>query len=184
VAGCASKTPGQSSPATTPGSSGSAAPASTGISLPPRPKTLSFAGIDPCKLLTAQQQAELNVNRVLPHKPAPPFNEPGCSYVVDAQKPNYTFVIIPLPKMGIQDLLGKVDPSTSKVFSAAGFPAVQSQVDVPFQSCFADVDTGQGQMLAIQLGLDTPRGLTMDEMCAKVQRSAELAVTTLRQLNG
>lgn len=185
LAGCASKTPGQSGSATTPGSSGpAAAPTSTGISLPTRPKTLSFAGIDACKLLTAQQQAELNINRVLPHKPAPPYNEPGCSYVVDAQKPNYTFVVIPVTKMGIQDLIGKLDRSTSKASSAAGFPAVQSQVEVPIQSCFVDVDTAQGQMLAIQLALDTPRGLAMDEMCAKVQRSAQLAVTTLQQLNG
>jgi hypothetical protein len=182
VAGCASTTAGQSSPTTTAGAPSSAAP---GISLPPRPKDLSFSGIDPCKVLTQAQQTQLNINRTRPHNPTPPLNERGCSYFADAQKPNYTFEITPSTKMRIQDFLGQIDTSKSTVFSAAGFPAVQNPVPVGVvPSCLGEVDVAPGQMLFIQMALDTPQGLTMDEMCAKLQQSAALAVTTLQQGNG
>ena len=185
MAGCASTTPGQASPTTAPGTASSPAPAATGISLPARPKDLSFSGIDPCKILTQAQQTQLNINRTRPHNPVPPLNERGCSYLVDAQKPNYTFVITPSTKTGVQDFLRQIDTSKSTVFSAAGFPAVQNPVPIGVvPSCFGEVDVAPGQMLFIQMALDTPQGLTMDEMCAKLQQSAALAMTTLQQGNG
>lgn len=87
--------------------------------------------------------------------------------------------------MGIQELLGTIDTATAKVFSAAGFPAIQGQIaGGESLGCFAEVDVASGQMLTIQLATLTLHEMTPDEMCAKARQAAGMAVTTLQQLNG
>src|SRR5205085_170714 len=62
LAACSSTASGQAVPTGNVG-----APAGTnGISLPPRPSTISMGGVDPCKLLTAAQQARFQVRSGVP----------------------------------------------------------------------------------------------------------------------
>jgi hypothetical protein len=106
-------------------------------------------------------------------------------YEATARKPSYTFVIIPIPKMGVQDFLQKNNRYTPDTFSAAGFPAVQIQVpDAPVPGCLEEIDVASGQMVTVQMSADIPGTLTMDDMCAKAQQAAGMAVTTLQQGNG
>src|SRR5919109_3942694 len=72
VGGCTSVVGGQSAPV---GSS-----ESTGIQLPPRPREVRLDGVDPCSLLTAEQRAELGLDR-------PPVFDLGPSRLYNGEVP-------------------------------------------------------------------------------------------------
>jgi hypothetical protein len=169
------------------------APASTtGGSLPPRPRSLTLDGVDPCNLITRQQLASFSIDR--PPRgdtgsSGPLKDAPGCSFITSAGAANdWGFLIIVSTTVGLSEYLEQIrDNPTRRVITVGGFPAIRdeqkSNIGPGNDTCFVDVDVADGQMLALQFGqiaADEGEVLPMETLCAKAVEVAEAALTTLQ----
>ena len=175
-----------------PTSSVEAPTSTTGGSLPPRPRSLTLDGVEPCNLLTKQQSASFSIDR--PPRggtgsSGPLGNASDCSFVTSVGAANdWGFLIIASTTVGLSEYLEQIrDNPTRHVITVGGFPAVKeeqkSNLGPGNDTCFVDVDVADGQMLALQFGqvaADEGKVLPMETLCAKAVEVAEAALATLQ----
>lgn len=171
----------------TPESGSSGAPktsATTSSASSDRPKEIKLDGLDPCKALTAENQAELGTAQVKTESAEliPGVASKACSYVTAAGKsPRFTYTVDLVTGKGYDYWTGSGNQDVSSV-KVAGFAARQ----VTFKGttnfeCSVAVDVADGQHLFVQfrpLGRDTPQ----EQLCQNANKGAQLALATLQTL--
>jgi len=183
AAGCTTQDPGTASPTTTTGS-----PTGSSYSIPPRPKSLNAANVDPCTLLTSDQVALLKSSA---GHPGPGDPESGtassCSYLVD-DPVHYTINVRIDPKRGIDYWLSYTGTWQDRQILVASYPAVQTiskGEDWNGSSgtlCQTYVSIADGQELAASV-IQTGKSLSMTQMCDVSKQAAGLALATVQAKN-
>ncbi|MCP2169317.1 Protein of unknown function (DUF3558) [Goodfellowiella coeruleoviolacea] len=187
LVGCASGVTG-GTPVASPGASSGAnsvrgSRGADAENLPARPEELRVDGVDPCRLLTAEQQRELgaDVAPSLDVDNADDFGNHACAYSKYRGEPRYGWSIVAVAQEGATVWLREKRASDARVVRVGDFGAVEIRVGAD-TACSVVVDVAEGQNLDVQFTLITAGALTQDEMCAKAGQGAELAVRTLRTM--
>ncbi|WP_112226547.1 DUF3558 domain-containing protein [Lentzea atacamensis] len=160
----------------TSGSSGSAA------ELPKRPADLKLDGVDPCKLLTEAQMAQIKVTKTSPQKleTAGLGEAPGCFYENGLK---YTYSVALITNKGASFWLSGSGNTEAKVVDVAGYGAAQiTLIGTEGVNCSVAVDVAEGQQLNFMYSPVTEKGDSQEQLCSKVNKAAALAVETLKTL--
>jgi hypothetical protein len=183
AAGCTTQDPGTASPTTTTGS-----PTGSSYSIPPRPKALNAANVDPCTLLSNDQVAQLKSSA---GHPGPGDPESGttssCSYQV-ADPVHYTINVRFEPKRGIDYWLSYTGTWQDRQILVASYPAVQTISKgedwngASGTLCQTMVSIADGQELVAGV-IQTGKDLSMTQMCDVSKQTAGLALATLQAKN-
>jgi hypothetical protein len=181
LAGCVS--PGEGGNPS-PESTTSTSKTSTSPTSSDRPKNIKLDSIDPCKVLSANDQKQLGtaVTEADQSDVVEGAKTPACDYVTGpGVSPIFSYSVSLVTAEGIDywSASGNLDIAEKKV---SGFPAKQvtfkgtSSVD-----CSVAVDVADGQHLFVQF-LPIGRDTTQDKMCQNAAKGAELALATLQTL--
>jgi hypothetical protein len=180
AAGCTTRDPGTAGPDT---SSGSASTPS--VSLPPRPKTLNAANVDPCTLLTADQKAQLKIKSAGPGPGNPQTGATtSCSYQV-SDPVGYTISVQIDPKRGVDYYLTYTGTWQERQLTLSNYPALQwiykgeDWNGATGTDCETLVSIADGQALSVGV-LPSGTSLTMTQMCDVSKQTASLALATLQ----
>ncbi|ANZ37300.1 hypothetical protein BBK82_15770 [Lentzea guizhouensis] len=170
---------GEQGKATTP----SAPPPSSSDSsqeLPSRPQELKVDGVDPCKLLTADQMKQIKVAstksvqpNIVDKKPSP-----ACFY---QNSLDYTYTVGVVTHNGVPYWLRSGGTVESKLVDVSGYGAAEIKfVGTNDVDCAIAVDVADGQQLFVSYKpLNTE---SQEEMCGKAKTAAGLALVTLKTL--
>lgn len=145
-----------------------------------RPRELKVDGVDPCKLLTAEQMVQLKVTRSSRNDSdiVKTGDVPTCEFRGDLST-NYGVAVI--AGKGVDYWTGKGNTDVSEV-RVAGFAAKQISLSGVEADCAIAVDVADGQQLYVDYIPVGSKGPAKDEMCRNVALGAELALTTLQSL--
>jgi hypothetical protein len=178
VAACT--TSGEKGSPTTASSTSSSSGSNTGNALPPRPAELKLDGVDPCKLLTADQMRQIKVASTKPEQPklVDKKPSPSCFYKNGV---DYTYTVGAVTHGGVSYWLRNGGTVESKLVDVSGYGAAEvkfagtSDVD-----CAIAVDVADGQQLFVSYSPidDEPQ----EQMCSKAKDAAALALVTLKTL--
>lgn len=176
-AGCAATT-------VTPGEPNRPAPpAAAAAQLPPRPAELRVDEVDPCTLLTPQQQQALGIDSSPRPGTGSSRGEPACHFDHGQSEPFYGFLIAVLPFEGAQAWLTGSRAAEARVLDpVAGFGAVEVRSPdgaAAVTDCSVIVDVAAGQSLDAYFESGASGAFTQDEQCAKARQAAEAATRTL-----
>lgn len=184
LGGCTATQPGQANAAAPGPTSAYRAPTNdpAAASLPPRPKDVPVAGVDPCALITAGQRAGLGVTAGVPGPPAVHGGR-TCEYRFTGAVPGAVFTVAAVADAGIQTWLDPTLADNVRPASVGGFPAldITTKGTDLLQGCTTAVSVANGQMITVQLGLP-PRGTTTAQSCARTNQVAAAALTTVQTL--
>jgi hypothetical protein len=170
---------GEQGRATTP----SAPPASTSDTsqeLPSRPQDLKVDGVDPCKLLTADQMKQVKVAstksvqpNIVDKKPSP-----ACFYQNNL---DYTYTVGVVTHNGVPYWLRNGGTVETKLVDVSGYGAAEIKFtgtnDV---DCAIAVDVADGQQLFVSY--KPLNAEPQEQMCGKAKTTAGLALVTLKNL--
>lgn len=159
--------------------SGSSSP---NVDVPKRPADLKLSGVDPCKLLTAEQMKEVKVAEATPDQieVSDLGKQPGC-YFENGVKYGYT--VVGLTNRDIRSWLNGGGNTTSKLVDVAGYGAAEiSFTGTEGVNCSVAVDAADGQALYVSYDPGTQKGETQQQMCGNAKKAATLAVETLKTL--
>ncbi|SDN29603.1 Protein of unknown function [Allokutzneria albata] len=149
-----------------------------------RPRVLDMNGVDPCALLTQEQQRGFDID-------LPPT--PGDSAVLQAkscyfanQKGFESISLVPIPHTGVDRFTdGKVNADVRDLI-VNGFPAKENviRVNLPNHppSCDVVVDVAPGQVLDVhygETGRNGPPVRDREYVCKRAKEAAEAAISTL-----
>ena len=179
VAGC-----GVGSPPAVPPSVAPAVPPAARPPFPPRPTELKLDAVDPCSLLTAAQQAQLEVKQVGREDNSDELGSAACQWDNNGGKPDNGWVARLIVKRGADYAL--TSSTGTQVVQVDGFSAVQttSPYGDPKTHCILLVDVAQGESLWAEydnIAGDYP-GINHQVACQLTQRAAEFMVQNLRVL--
>jgi hypothetical protein len=163
---------------------GSAAPPLTTLNLPSsRPRSLPLTGIDPCSLLTRDQQGQLGVDPGVEGHPDVNWHDPQCGFQLTNPGTLPSYDVQAVTTAGIQYWLNPLLADNLKPISIRGFPAVDvtSKATVS-NSCQTVVSVADGQMLIVQFDFP-PTGTTVTQSCIGTEAVARAAVATLQTMN-
>ncbi|MBW4715658.1 DUF3558 domain-containing protein [Saccharothrix obliqua] len=176
-------TTGTATPGATTGG-GSVEPTSASKAPSTRPKAIKLDGVDPCKLLTDAQQADLKIDEWEGEKsnPGTGTESPSCAYNVNSEK-SAAYRVTLVADKGIEfwDGPGNSDVTPKQV---SGFPAVQLVLAGTSRTeCSVAVDVADGQQMFVQfLPYGGKGAYSQDEMCRNATKGAEAALATLQTL--
>jgi hypothetical protein len=183
VTGCTTQDPGTASPTTTTGS-----PTGSSYSIPPRPKTLNAANVDPCTLLSSDQVAQLKSSAGHPGPGEPQSGTTSsCSYQVN-DPVHYVINVRIEPKRGIDYWLSYTGTWQDRQISVSSFPAVQTIPKTEDWNgasgtfCQTMVSIADGQELTAAV-VPSNTDLSMTQMCDVSKQAAGLALATLQAKN-
>lgn len=178
--GCTSTDPGTASPNTS-----STAPSA---SIPPRPKNLNAANVDPCTLLTDSQVTQINAQAGKPGPGEPASGTTSsCSYQISQPVP-YTINVRIEPKRGIDYWLTYTGTWQDRQVTVGSYPAVQiiskgeDWNGADGTLCRTLVSIADGQELSAGT-LPSSRDLSMTQLCDLSKQAAGLALATLAAKN-
>jgi hypothetical protein len=186
LAGCTSSNGGLPGPAgttTNPGAE-STTPLlndNSSITFAPRPRDLSLASVDPCKLLTSSQRSQFGLEAAMPHTPDQIFHQPSCTYPILNGNGASDYVNTVSSK-GIEYWLDPTLDDNLKQVTVGGFPALDVTLkgSDSLHQCSTAVSVGQGQMLIVLWGIN--QNGTDQQTCAQTEQVAAAALTTLRTM--
>lgn len=168
---------------------GAPAPASappiggTTSALPPRARDLPLARIDPCRLLTADQQASLGVSDPSRGTSPEEGDVPSCQWDRLLSEPRDAYLARLFIARGAAWAL---DSATgASVTEVAGFPTVRTTGPrgLPERHCFLYVDVAEEQTLFVGYQYEgRTEPMTTDLACDKARTAAELMLETLETL--
>ncbi|MFB9906439.1 DUF3558 family protein [Allokutzneria oryzae] len=153
-----------------------------------RPRVLDMTNIDPCTLLTPEQQRTFGID--LPPSPDDSAVHQAKSCYFANEKGFEGLSFTPIPHKGIDQFApGKVNAEVRNL-TASGFPAKENftplrNPDLP-RFCFVIVDVAPGQVLETQYtetARSGPPVLTRDDVCKRAAQAADAAITTLMNKN-
>ncbi|GGM65489.1 hypothetical protein GCM10012275_40060 [Longimycelium tulufanense] len=149
--------------------------------MPKRPKSFSAKSIDPCKLLTKEQQQRLGLDREpsMNTEGTDKHGNYGCSYLRSRSKPSFSYLAVPVPQEGADEWLKGTRAVEVKHVTVAGFGAVTTQLGESDRSCNTVVDIADGESLDIQFTGVTKGAFTHEQLCEKSNEFAELAMQNL-----
>jgi hypothetical protein len=140
-------------------------------------------GVDPCSILTAQQQARLGVDsRPSASRPYVPLYRgevPTCT--ISGPSPDAVLLAIGLiTTVGI-DRWSEPDVDVEiRPMNVSGFPAVVAAPRRFVDFCTVAVDVASNQLLEVQLGGGGAQAtISQDELCSRATRSAEESMSSL-----
>jgi hypothetical protein len=147
--------------------------------LPPRPFAAPLDGVDPCKLLTADQRSQLGFDREPLADTEGGFGDaPTCSFRNSGAKVGARLSLVTAESMNVwTDDTAQVEATPVVV---AGFPGLVIKTPDLDLSCNVAVDVADGQHLDVLFrddGAQPPAPL--DQLCRGAQRVADNAVTSL-----
>ncbi len=182
LAGCSSTTPGNPQPSTvaTVGAS-TTAKSKPRLTLPPRPATLSVAGIDPCKLVPQDKKAELGIDRPAASDPSVTNSVMGgkfCSYSVVAWGV-YGFDVS--DTYSAQKWINHSVAAANRLVEVEGYPTVLTYSSDRAGGCVAVVDISDTAVLGLSV-IDRRDYTAADGkvVCANALKAARVALTALR----
>lgn len=156
------------------------------IELPPRPRDVPLDGLDPCTLLTKEQQQELGLEDrepILTVSPTQLYG--GVSSLCTARGYEPRAISLGIDAVTIKGIerytVERVDATVTPI-GARGFPAVQVVPPRPGY-CTVIVDVAPGQLLDVQFadgGREPP--IPTPDLCEGARLAAELAMDTLLRL--
>jgi len=171
LAGCglaAEPTPSQAPVATAP----------NGQSLPARPREIRLDGLDPCRLLTAEQQRRLNPDQ----PPTANYGDrgPSCQWGRGFTEPREGYLVRLRTNLGADQALA--GPPGVRVVSVAGFGAVETfgQPADPDRTCILAIDVADGQSVDVLYDY-TGKALPINRAlaCQRAATAADLVMQTL-----
>lgn len=175
LVGCTGDGTANGSPQPVPSSPTSSAP-----QLAPRPAEVRIDGLDPCTVLTPEQQANLGFDRE-PRVGIPdPNGNTTCNYSRDAE-PGYGITLTPVPQEGAEVWLDGTRNVDVAVLDVMGFAAVETRLAGSFETgpfCNIVVDVADGQSLDVQF-TELSEFNTQDQNCEQALQAAEAAMQTL-----
>ncbi|MGI8817132.1 MAG: DUF3558 domain-containing protein [Pseudonocardia sp.] len=155
-------------------------PAPAGPQLPPRPRTIELAGVDPCSLLTDTQRKQLGVNQGDPGRSAdsaPVHSSSYCDWANEPRRPSYSYTGGLVDNLGAEFALGLEPLRSVQGFAATTTTALGTD---PRWYCGMYVDVAPGR--ALQVTFDNgPRdypGMNHQLACDKAQQLADAMLTT------
>ncbi|MFD1145776.1 DUF3558 domain-containing protein [Saccharothrix hoggarensis] len=183
LVGCTQQEPGDPRPGgTTTGESTSDSSSTPTTSRSSRPKEIKLDGVDPCKVLTADQMKQLSVVKAQADEGnlSGIGKYPLCDYHTRSA-PVFGYGVGLVTNGGIEHWQGNgnVDVNRTEV---SGYPAAQLVLSgTDNVMCSIAVDVADGQQLVVDFN---PLGdeFTQDEMCQNAKKAAELALVTLPTL--
>ena len=157
---------------------GVAAPDATTPKLPPRPREIRIAGIDPCKTLSSPQLASLQV-RYSTTDEALNKRGPGCQWVHSPYEPVEAYTVAINTDGGVELAFGQPE---LQVIAIAGFGAVQTPglYSSGKNDCIVEVDVAPLQ--AVQVGYfynGSTVPMNHEIACQKARNAAELVMQTI-----
>ncbi|MGI8308287.1 DUF3558 domain-containing protein [Saccharopolyspora hattusasensis] len=147
--------------------------------LPPRPFELALDGVDPCRLLTADQRNQLGFDRApLPGSEVGFGDAATCSYRNTTAKVGARLALITTESMGVwTDDTAQVEASPVVI---GAFPALVIKTPGLDLSCNVAVDVAEGQHLDVLYRDDGGQPPPpVNQLCAGAQRVAEDALASL-----
>jgi Protein of unknown function (DUF3558) len=198
LAGCTVRSSGDPSPTSADGSSSSPTSATTETTdpkfanlLPPRPRELDLAGVDPCKdLLTEGQLRELAYDLGYARPPQPDHSDihggPDCTFSSTGRSGGTDRNIRSL--VGISTTEGalawvtdpaRVPDTRPEVVTVEGFHALVLLHPKIAGNCLVVVDTAEGQYLEVTSSQATGEGTGPEPFCAEAERVAGMAIKTI-----
>ena len=188
LASCADQEPGVARPVPDAGqtSTGGDPPPTSETSeqeLPPRPRELSVADLDPCTLFTDVQRAELMVDSVETDEAGGNEIFEGMQECVLGREQSEPYVTYTMIAMTTTDASFWLEHNAAaEVFEVGGFPAVEFRArGAEDADCAVAVGVAEGQQLHFSM-LAISEDLTGDELCQRNTQLAEMAVATLQTL--
>lgn len=186
LAACTGTEPGRPSPAGTTTGSDFQGNGANHLTLPPRPRDVPLAGVDPCTLLTTAQRAQIQVRPGVKSSIGHGFTGAGCSFPLSdvlhggaGQSYGVSAIVSP----GVEHWLNPYLTDTVTQVTVAGFPAVTvTPTLAQATGCSTAVSVANGQMLETDTGVTAPNGMTKAQACAKSQEIAQAAMATLLSL--
>lgn len=169
-------------PSPTTGSSSASDSSNPSVDVPARPADLKVNDVDPCKLLTAAQMAEIKVAEAVPDQieVSDLGKQPGCFYENGLK---YSYTVVGLKNRDIRSWLNGGGNTTSKLVDVAGFGAAEIVfTGTEGLDCAVAVDVSDGQALYVNYSPTTQKGESQDQLCANAKKAATLAVETLKTL--
>jgi hypothetical protein len=159
--------------------------------LPPRPRELDLAGVDPCAdLLTDQQLRELDYDLGFARPPKPDHSDihggPDCTFASNGGDGGPSRDVRTL--VGISTTEGALawvtDPARTPdtrpaVVQVEGFSAIVLPHPRLPDNCKVVVDTAKGQYLEVSSGQAAGEGMGSDTFCAEAERVAGMAIQTI-----
>lgn len=179
TAGCTTTTTGSPTAEAAPAPGTSASP---GASLPPRPRELPLSGIDPCALLTTDQQADIGVADPTPGT-SPELGTPLCQWDRFPAEPQDAYLVNLLTAQGASYALGSA--TGASITEVAGFAAVSTTGSraLPGRNCLLFIDVAEGQTLNVAYQYEgRTEPMTTEIACDKARTAAELMLETLQTL--
>lgn len=188
VGACTNEEPGTATPMPDAGqtSTDSELPPSSetsGQELPPRPRELSVADLDPCTLFTDAQRGELMVDSV--NTDVAEGNEifegmQQCMLSRERSEPYLSYNVVAMTTTDVSFWFE--NNSSTEVFDVGGFPAVDFHLlGGEDKDCAVAVGVAEGQQLHFSM-FAISEDLTGDELCQRNTQVAEMAVATLQTL--
>lgn len=186
LAGCSATTPGTAQPTSTAaGGTSTTITATPPLKLPPRPATLSVAGIDPCALIPPAERARLEIDRPAKTDPSDPDKVVQgrlCAYSV-SQWGAYSIELS--DKFSAQEFINqtKKHASANTLIDIGGFPTVQSyRPDLP-GGCLEMIDIADTAVLYV--AATDRRDYTVKDgklVCSNAFKAAGVALTALKAM--
>ncbi|PPK67887.1 DUF3558 domain-containing protein [Actinokineospora auranticolor] len=156
----------------------------SGVELPPRPKEIKIDAVDPCKLLTAAQMAQLEINKAEPRTSDVSVYKGAkeCAYLV-SDAGGYRYLARLITNEGIEPWLSGKRNVDAEQATVAGYAAARFYLKGAKQTtavdCSVAVDVASGQHIWFSMVVNTRGGFTLDQMCQMNEHVADLAITAL-----
>lgn len=156
------------------------------VELPPRPREVRLDDLDPCTLLTAEQRAELGLDR----EPLLDVGQSGlyggvtqlCS-IRRLDRPSYALGVELSVTSGVEVFLQPGIRAEVAPIDVSGFSALEVRSTEFRDTCYVAVDVAPGQLVdvAVRNGGATPVA-PQDRLCERARQAADLVMTTLLEL--
>ncbi|WP_143261441.1 DUF3558 domain-containing protein [Allokutzneria sp. NRRL B-24872] len=150
-----------------------------------RPRVLDMAGVDPCVLLSREQQAAFGIDSSPGPDDSAVFEAKACYFWNHKGFESVSF--IPVPHMGVDRFSAGRVKADVRDLDVSGFPAKENIVRVQLPnyppSCDVVVDVAPGQVLNVHYA-ELSRGgkppqLSREYICRRAHAAAEAAISTL-----
>ncbi|ALG14248.1 hypothetical protein AOZ06_51845 [Kibdelosporangium phytohabitans] len=185
LTGCTDSEPGQAVAAGTGGGGQSSGGSKPSVTIPPRPKDLKLDGVDPCKLFTQEQIAQLKVKRQRTKtQDGDAFKgSPQCLMDGTEGKTAFDYEIWAITSEGFEPWLSGKRNVEAKLVTIDDFPAADYHIRGSGGAfdCATAVGVADGQQLMVVFR-PSRNAFTQDQMCAKSEQAAHFAMQTLKTL--
>jgi hypothetical protein len=179
---------GEAKPGPTTGTSDGGEPTSesqtpSSVDIPPPPRELSLAGLDPCTLLTDVQKVQLKVDdtRATVGTSAIYKDMKVCAFDVDTE-PFHAYDVVAVTNVDVSYWLTEDTNADAELISIGGYPAAEFRTkgtqDV---DCAVAIGVAKNQHLHVEMAPISGEP-TQDEICQASEQAAEMVLQTLQTL--